>query len=297
MTALADLPGGWTSSFSYDLTPDGSVIVGSSASDLGHEAVRWDNGVITSLGDLPGGDVSAWAYGISDDGLVIVGSGRSEAGTEAFRWENGVMTGLGDLPGGVFYGAASDVSADGSVVVGYSRSESGREAFRWENDVMSPLGDLPGVDFDSWASAVSADGSIIVGRGTTAMGAEVFIWDTQSGMRNLREMLVNEFGLDLSGWRLKDATGISPDGLTIVGFAENPDGNTEAWIAQIPCILRAADFDVDCDVDLIDYDHLGACLNGPDHPPALPDCGNADLDGDGDVDLREYATFQYQFTG
>jgi hypothetical protein len=61
-----------------------------------------------------------------------------------------------------------------------------------------------------------------------------FIWDAEHGMRNLQDLLVNDYGLDLTGWRLSRARGISADGLTIVGSAYHPNGDVEAWIAHIP---------------------------------------------------------------
>lgn len=39
--------------------------------------------------------------------------------------------------------------------------------------------------------------------------------------------------LDLTGWTRVAATGISDDGGTIVGYGENPLGQTEAWMAVI----------------------------------------------------------------
>ena len=63
---------------------------------------------------------------------------------------------------------------------------------------------------------------------------EAFIWDTTNGMQNLKDVLVNDHGLDLSGWTLREALGISPGGLTIVGDGYNPSGHTEAWVATIP---------------------------------------------------------------
>ena len=56
-----------------------------------------------------------------------------------------------------------------------------------------------------------------------------FIWDAQNQMRDLRDVLVNDFSLDLTGWTLTQATGISDDGLTIAGEGINPGGDTEAW--------------------------------------------------------------------
>ena len=39
--------------------------------------------------------------------------------------------------------------------------------------------------------------------------------------------------MDLSSWILETATGISANGLTIVGYGTNPAGKKEAWIATL----------------------------------------------------------------
>jgi hypothetical protein len=69
----------------------------------------------------------------------------------------------------------------------------------------------------------------VVGEGTTAAGPEAFVWDEPNGLRALAEVLVDDYGIDLTGWTLTSARGISADGRTIVGFGTNPDGFTEAW--------------------------------------------------------------------
>ena len=56
----------------------------------------------------------------------------------------------------------------------------------------------------------------------SASGSEAFIWDNANGMRKLKDVLVNDFGLDLTGWTLTIARGISDDGLTIVGDGIKP---------------------------------------------------------------------------
>ena len=53
-------------------------------------------------------------------------------------------------------------------------------------------------------------------------------------MRYLQDVLTGDFGLDLTGWTLTQALGVSADGLTIVGRGTNPSGNTEAWLAVVP---------------------------------------------------------------
>jgi probable HAF family extracellular repeat protein len=142
--------------------------------------------------------------------------------------------GLGDLPGASFYSGAQGISADGSVVVGRSYSASGEEAFLWNAvNGMVGLGDLPGGLFYSRAYGVSADGSVVVGWGNSSSGQEAFYWTADSGMQSLKDILENS-GLDLTGWTLGVANGLSADGLTVVGYGTNPQGNEEAWIATIP---------------------------------------------------------------
>lgn len=145
------------------------------------------------------------------------------------------MTGLGDLQGGAFESCAYDASYDGSVIVGYGQSASGREAFRWTaGEGMVGLGDLSGGAFESQAEGTSADGSIVVGQASTAIGYEAFIWDSVHGMRNLRDLLTNDYGLDLTGWTLNRATGVSADGRTIIGIGSSPSGYPDIWVATIP---------------------------------------------------------------
>ena len=190
---------------------------------------------MVGLGDLPGGSFNSVALGISSDGSVVVGRGESASGPEAFRWTSGSgMVGLGDLPGGSFQSAAYGISSDGTVVVGRGESASGMETMRWTSGSgMVGLGDLPGGSFQSLAFGCSSDGAIIVGRGDSASGSEAFVWDTANGMRRLKTVLTNDLGLDLTGWALLGARGISPDGTKIVGWGTNPSGDQEGWLADL----------------------------------------------------------------
>ncbi|MBP7053354.1 MAG: hypothetical protein KBE65_20285 [Phycisphaerae bacterium] len=52
-------------------------------------------------------------------------------------------------------------------------------------------------------------------------------------MRSLQDFLFTEYGLELTGWTLFGASGISSDGLTIVGTGFH-DGCAEGWIATLP---------------------------------------------------------------
>ena len=46
--------------------------------------------------------------------------------------------------------------------------------------------------------------------------------------------MVNDLGLDLTGWNLNKVISISDDGRTIAGTGHNPSGSQEGWIATIP---------------------------------------------------------------
>jgi probable HAF family extracellular repeat protein len=241
MVGLGRLPGDppGAGSAATSTSADGSVIVGQSG--LIGKAFRWTaaEGMV-ALGN-PSGVSTSVAHDVSADGSVIVGDFEtlSPFSHQAFRWtaQSGGV-GLGALGGGI--SGANAISADGSVIVGSSRdSMANLQAFRWTAPGgMVGLGDLPGGRVLSSANDVSADGSVVVGFGETAFdgslnATEAFFWTAGSRMVNLRDFLVSQ-GVDLTGWKLTSAEGVSADGLTIVGTGVNPAGNQEAWMATIP---------------------------------------------------------------
>jgi hypothetical protein len=60
------------------------------------------------------------------------------------------------------------------------------------------------------------------------------IWDAVHGMRLIEQVLMDDYGLDLTGWTLTSVVGVSADGRTIVGQGYNPSGDLDGWIATIP---------------------------------------------------------------
>ena len=211
---------------------DGHRLIGTGAND-GSVLSWWAQDVSnnTHFGYVPENGYSRVYGGISPDGSSLLGSSKVTPESTIWTpthwdWDTGVATFLSELAGGV-----SDSSTDGNIVVG---GESGI-ATRWtlgaEKIVM---GDLPGGMERSWATSVSADGSVAIGYGHDADGKKPILWDEIHGLRNLQLALTNQYGLDLTGWDLVEATGISGDGTAIVGWGTNPDGVTEGWIARIP---------------------------------------------------------------
>ncbi|HPD46935.1 MAG TPA: PEP-CTERM sorting domain-containing protein [Anaerohalosphaeraceae bacterium] len=136
---------------------------------------------------------------------------------------------------------AMALSGDGSTIMG-ARSFFGElpydDSFVWTPEGgYTYLGTIDGF-VSNHALDISYDGSIVVGTlFDDIMNRQehaAYIWTVQSGIRLIQDILENDYGLDLAGWRLTSATGISDDGLTIVGNGFNPLGFEEGWIATIP---------------------------------------------------------------
>lgn len=201
---------------------------------------------------------------ISGDGRVLVGS---HSGTAAFRWaeeterfellegmqvvsdvsfDESVIVGgpsrwteglgaewFGPEPTDSFRYSADAVSADGTVIAGSMTIDGQREAFRWtEAGGFLELVDLPGDANDSLVSAMSADGSTIVGYRATNAGPEPFLWNTAIGTQPL-DTYLESIGADLAGYSLESITGVSGDGLILVGSGRDSQGREAAWLARI----------------------------------------------------------------
>ena len=83
----------------------------------------------------------------------------------------------------------------------------------------------------SEAISASADGSVIVGQSIKT--TQAVVWDESHGMRSIQQVLTDD-GLNLTSWNLEEATEVSANGNTIVGFGTDPSGLSEGWIATIP---------------------------------------------------------------
>ena len=234
-----------------DISADGSAVVGFDTGGAGPNGWfrPWSGSVANRLYLYSQNNwLDSKASAISGDGRIVVGEALSLVDGNvidvATLWDisraqpdaGGMLgTSLGRLgTTGNDFSRALGISADGSTVVGQSEGPLGPEAFRWTQSTgMVGLGDLPGGSFDSLAWDASADGSRVVGFGSFDTGLEAFIWDETNGMRSIQDMLTDDYGLDLSGWTLGHARGISDDGTVIVGFGDSPSGR-QAWMAVVP---------------------------------------------------------------
>lgn len=208
----------------YGISADGSVVIGFSDGPNGREAYRWtETGGMQGLGFLPATNNLSRAEAVSADGSVVVGSGYGGAfiWTEATGMDNLATVGPLNQP---FFGNPNGISADGSTVVGASP-----EAWFWTEG-----GGLQYLGFNQAVYDASGDGSVIVGGDMwSSSGGVAFIHDATHGTRVLKTLLQNDYGLDLTGWTLYAATGISDDGTKIAGVGVNPLGGIEAWYVDL----------------------------------------------------------------
>lgn len=229
-------PAGADGAAANGVSQDGATVVGWFSVGFNPFAFRWTaTQGFTRINDIAGQDATSTALAIAADGGTTGGYAASPASlpvTQATLWAGSGATGLGALvPGG--NSEVRGLSADGSVAVGWTQTNLGLEAFRWTaTGGMTSLGMLPnGIPF-SFANAVSADGEIVVGRAEGESRTEAFMWTADTGMVAISELLAAS-GIDLQGWILNEAVGVSADGLVIVGNGENANGDRVAWVADL----------------------------------------------------------------
>jgi hypothetical protein len=75
---------------------------------------------------------------------------------------------------------------------------------------------------------ISGDGSKIYGSGVS--GPSIF--DSVNGVRSAVEVFIAA-GLDFAGWTIGEIRGMSRDGMTLTGNGINPNGDYEAWVANL----------------------------------------------------------------
>lgn len=221
-------------------------------------------------GLLPGNGNYGRAQSVSANGLVVAGYqqglfGGTNITSHVFRWEkdkglldlglgektfmsgdgsvivSGNWRWVGDATGGTHtrditflpgadYVEIAAMSADGTTVVGKGMvSYPIYRAFRWIAGVGGV--DLGTLGNSAGANAVSADGSIVVGWSNDASNVQHAIrWNAAGDLKKIADLLTAG-GVDIADWQLKEATAVSADGNTIVGWGSK-NSVTGAWIAR-----------------------------------------------------------------
>src|SRR5690606_32939777 len=194
----------------------GKVTIVGTAND---QAVRWVNGGQPEvLGEFN-------PYDVSDDGSVIVGDGDNGDGQKAaIKWVNGAR--------GVIQDASDErlsVSANGAYIVGHDRPSS--SPARWA----TIFGDKEVLTDEWWGTAlsISGDGSVVVGEAYKTFESGPFIWRARGGFRMLRDLLENDYGVDLSEWPFFD----SINRLTVTDVGNVVIGEGSAAMASLRITL------------------------------------------------------------
>lgn len=210
-----------------DVSSSGEVALGTGErSDTGDgETLLFDrvaqSKTLIPMPDSPT-DYGSAPVAMAADASVVV----ANRGSFAFRWSGGVSTWL-DVPPGAWNGVAHGLSADGQVTVG----QAGSAAVRWLGTSVEVLGSWPGAT-STRAIDASADGSVIVATAFMPTGHIALVWDEANGLRTLRSVL-EAAGVSAGSWQLTDAGAISDDGTRIAGTGINPDGDREAFVAEV----------------------------------------------------------------
>ncbi len=295
----------------FGVSTNGLVVLGyaigrsGSSAPLRVDPVRWPSGGtgLSDLGNLSGDLERGQANGASATGSVIGGEHTRNHGQDAWVWTG---SGLDALPALTSLSprtsSATAVSADGSTLVGYSSKATltlpggtdvavDLQAVTWTGggySIISELGSLPGAPVvRSMALATNGDGSIVVGSAVDASADDTaFIWDAGSGMRELKGVLADDYGLDLTGWILTSATGISDTvagGFWMTGTGVNPDGDDEGWVAFVATPACSDGIDNEPD-GATDYPADPGCTSPVDWSETFDCADGIDNDGDGLVD-------------
>jgi probable HAF family extracellular repeat protein len=165
----------------WQISRDGTTIVGWSSSENGREAFRWTRSKgMVGLGDLPGPISDSQATAVSADGSIVIGIASGMEGVTSFRWT--AATGMEDLgrPMGAGASVLVGASADGSGAIGDSPLDGDRVPIIWDEthgmrnlvDVLGELGLAPamaGWDLEQ-ATAISPDGLTVGGWGYNPQG-------------------------------------------------------------------------------------------------------------------------------
>ncbi len=236
---------------------------------------------LQKLSPLNGYDNSA-SHGVSGDGSVIVGSSFNYClGVYGSTVHQACMWTGGGQPSviGPEYTEAVAISSDSSTVIG--RGMFAASTFRWTASTgVAALG-------LGAALALSSDGGVIVGSSVhSGSGGEARIWDEASGVRDLRAVLVG-LGLNLEGWTLDTAVGVSADGRTIAGNGINPAGHFEAWIAFLGDTVCYPDCTADGALTVADFGCFQTKFVAADP--------YADCNADGALTVADFGCFQTTF--
>ncbi len=168
----------------------------------------------------------------------------------------------------------------------YVNGEPGSEQI--ENDPEHELVGTPTVTYDIWLEVVALSYGFYVGYSGT--------WLNEGDLLHLSNVPYHHLHMDYWIW----GTSYEEDQLIYAVFRlvderGRYETSDEFWVVfnrPVP-----GDFDANGHIEGEDYGHLSAALTAPGTPQENPQYEDADLDGDSDVDLADFAVFQRRYSG
>jgi outer membrane autotransporter protein len=228
-----------TNSDPIAISADGNTIVGDSVgSDGNQQATRWvGNNAPQGLGYLSGGTYSQAQF-VSDNGSVIAGKAIDSSSNQQYvRWVGNNPIEQLSIPSGYAPLNLFAISHDGSVILGNVVDINNADpAIEWVGSNATPtiLGMLPGGSF-SEAHAISANNRVIVGNGDEASSigyATAIEWVDGGPVERVSDALTAK-GVNVTGWDLQEATGVSANGNIVTGFGTDASNNNVVFLANI----------------------------------------------------------------
>jgi hypothetical protein len=220
----------------FDLSADGSVVVGMTANCRDHLGFRWSRkGGLADL-DTPAGFGSE-ARAVSGDGLTTAGFLIAEqtGDPRAAIWREGRPAQL--ILGQERPSQALNISPSGRFVVGQADPDSpGARGFVWsEGQAPRFLDSLSGLPTDPTRAVAVSDNGIVVGSsGDPIFGnQEAVIWTPAEGLQALASVLDRARARVPDGLELTECLDISGDGTTIVGTCRTPDYRQGIWRVRL----------------------------------------------------------------
>jgi uncharacterized membrane protein len=267
--AVQDLgrpPSGFEVGPAQAITPDGSLVAGGGL----WMAYRWTAASGMQELDRPALTFPFWtATAISADGSIIAGWADSDPASNPMyipapmmpvRWAQGNNWAYQAL--GSQEGWTSGMSGDGSVIIGTRRSgywwtSYEYAGYRWTAATGMVFLPLSGAFTGLTPQAISHDGHTIIGQGG-APGGRAFIWTEQLGTRDLNEHLPT-LGVNLNGWVLRTASGISADGRIFAGEG-TLNGVARLYIVSLGAVACYANCDHSTASPLLNVADFGCFL-------------------------------------